>query len=64
LKNFFGSLSHDWVLPVLSSIEVGDPRPDQFDPALVERRAVLEDGSGPSERNRERHTGVGRSAYF
>ena len=48
LKNFFGSLNHDWVLRFVEH-RVGDPRLI----SLIRRwlkAGVLEDGAGPSER--------------
>jgi len=50
LKNFFGSLSHDWMLRFVEH-RVGDPRLI----SLIRRwlkASVLEDGGGPRERGR------------
>ncbi|WP_354418207.1 reverse transcriptase domain-containing protein [Mesorhizobium shonense] len=48
LKNFFGSLDHEWVLRFVEH-RVGDPRSDLPDPALVES-GYSGRWSGPSKR--------------
>src|SRR5258706_10656902 len=61
LKNFFGSLSHDWVLRFVEH-RVGDPRLISLIRRWVES-GRLGRRSGSIRANRERHR-VGRSAYF
>ena len=61
LKNFFGSLSHDWVLRFVEH-RVGDPRLI----SLIRRwlkAGVLEGRSGPSERTRNPARRIDQCAF-